>query len=787
MKKAELLAPSGNFECVKAAVYNGADAVYLGGRLFNARAYANNFDDEQLAMTCDFCHQYDVKVYVTVNTLYKQEEIPPLLEFVEKLYEMGVDGLIMQDLGAISLVRKYWPDLPVHASTQLTANSLNDVKVMEEMGVRTVVLSRELNLEEISEICHNTSMRVETFIHGALCVSYSGQCFMSSVLSDRSGNRGRCSQNCRMHYRLLEDGKKTADGYLLSTKDICVLDLLPQLLDTGVASLKIEGRMKSPEYVAGVTSIYRKYLDRYYEDRDSYYVDPEDRRTLLQLFNRGNFSQGYLKTHSGLDMMCPVHPRHWGLKVGKVISYNPRSRLITIEFSEKMIPGDGIEVHNGTPEGVGCYLNRACGRNEKMTFRLEGDNIRSGQDVYQTFSKSLNDRLAESIARPRRKTPVSGKLTLKLGQPGELTLSHGEVSVTVKGETVQPALNQPLSEELIRAQLAKMGNTVFELAELQLACEEGIYLNRSALNELRSQAAEKLNEQLKVHYHRHSRGYEYVQPEAGRNELKRLSVTVVNEEQFEACLQAELVDNIYLDGREISSQANELALKAHKKGKKVLVKLPRIDRKYITKDLPVAEWEGSLIDGYLVSCPGHLELVKGTAKELVLDSTGNLINNDAAAFWFARGIARAGVSLENNLDTLNQLADGDRMEILVYGRLPLMITHQCPLGNFSGGKKNRMHCRHYGQKINAVLQDDKNSFALVTDCHDCLCTVYTDRPADCLNYLEQLNCRYGRLDFLTETKDEVTAVLAEYQKKIAGEAISHQDSKYDRLYLKSLA
>ena len=229
---------------------------------------------------------------------------------------MGVDGLIMQDLGAISLVRKYWPAFPVHASTQLTANSLDDVKAFEAMGLTTAVLSRELNLKEISHIAANTDMRIETFIHGALCVSYSGQCLMSSVLGNRSGNRGKCAQNCRLCYELLSGGQILAQGHLLSTKDICTLPLLPELLKAGVASLKIEGRMKSPEYVAGVTGIYRKYLDLFYSGK-RYETDPEDIRILQQLFNRGAFSRGYLQTHSGMEMMCPTHPKHWGVYAGK--------------------------------------------------------------------------------------------------------------------------------------------------------------------------------------------------------------------------------------------------------------------------------------------------------------------------------------------------------------------------------------------------------------------------------------------------------------------------------------
>ncbi len=291
-KKPELLSPAGSMESLKAAVNNGCDAVYLGGKAFSARQYAGNFSLQELEEACDYCHLRGVKVYVTVNTLYKEEELKGFLEFVSRLYEMGADALIMQDAGAARLVREHFPDFPLHASTQMTANSLADVEYWAGQGFRKVVLSRELSLEEIQEITAHTDAEIETFIHGALCVCYSGQCIMSSILGGRSGNRGRCAQTCRLPYTLYRGYDNIAEGYLLSPKDIATVDILPQLIEAGIASLKIEGRMKNPEYVAGVTGIYRKYIDMAFDSPATYAVDPQDKKALAQLFNRGGFTEG---------------------------------------------------------------------------------------------------------------------------------------------------------------------------------------------------------------------------------------------------------------------------------------------------------------------------------------------------------------------------------------------------------------------------------------------------------------------------------------------------------------
>ena len=775
-QRAELLSPCGNFDCVTAAVNAGADAVYLGGQLFNARAYASNFDLQTLEKTVDLCHSFSVRVYVTVNTLYKDAEFPELLAFIEKLYVMGVDALIMQDLGAIRQVRKYLPDFPVHASTQLTANCLEDVRAMEALGIRTVVLSRELNLDEIRHIAQNTKVRIETFIHGALCVSYSGQCLMSSVLGNRSGNRGKCAQNCRLNYELLrassdDPGAGTgpaAAGHLLSTKDICTLELLPELLDCGVVSLKIEGRMKSPEYVAGVTGIYRKYLDLFYA-HEPYHVDPADTDVLRQLFNRGSFSAGYLKTHSGRTMMCPSHPRAWGVRAGHVLSYDAKKRLAVIRPDKELIPGDGIEIRTDLEEGVGCYVEQACPPQQKLTLKLEGP-IAKNQEVWQTYDKRLMDSLKPQYESLLRKVPVTAFARLRSGQPAVLTLSGNGMEVTVSGETPTAAKNQPLTRDAVISQLSRLGNTIYCPEHIDADVEDGLFLNKSALNALKNKAAESLTELAAVSAKRQPAAFSSeISEEVPAPGPKTITVLVRTPDQFRAALAVGTVSAVYLEMNEsLMADPETLAAEAHARGKKLAVQLPRIFRAYVQEN--IAPWmercRNSGIDGWLISNLGHYQAVKGTGKSMHLDLTGNILNSSSCAFWLEHDMESIAVSVEMSREEINRLRDRSRIELPAYGRLPLMVTHQCPVGNFAGNKQDRMYCRKRGSRERYQLRAGKDIFDLDTNCRDCVCTVMTADPLDIRQDVDHFDVPLVRLNFTNESRAEAEAVLRRYEKII---------------------
>ncbi len=786
--RAELLSPCGNFDCVTAAVNAGADAVYLGGQLFNARAYASNFDLPALEKTVDLCHSFGVKVYVTVNTLYKDTEFPELIPFITELYAMGANGLIMQDIGAIRLVRKYIPDLPVHASTQLTANCLEDVKAMEALGIRTVVLSRELNLDEIRNIAANTSVRIETFIHGALCVSYSGQCLMSSVLGNRSGNRGKCAQNCRLNYELIRAGSGTAAaGHLLSTKDICTLELLPDLLDSGVASLKIEGRMKSLEYVAGVTGIYRKYLDMYYAG-EPYAVDPKDTDILRQLFNRGSFSTGYLKTHSGSAMMCPAHPRAWGVRAGKVLSYDAKKHLAVILPDRELVPGDGIEIRTDPDEGTGCYVEQACPPGGKLALKIEGPIVKN-QEVWQTYDKRLMDSLKPQYEGLLRKVPLTAHVLLRPKLPSCMTVSANGLKINVKGEIPTAAKNQPLTRETVTAQLSKLGNTIYQAEHIEVDMEDGLFLNRSDLNALKNKAAEALTQAAVNSAKRHP---EPIDPDHGEEQPasgpRSLTVLVRTADQFRAALASPSVSIIFSEmSEEMMAGLEAITAAAHEQGKKFAVRLPRIFRAYVQDRIaPLMErCRTARIDGWLISNLGHYQAVKDSGKSFYLDFTGNVMNSSAVSFWREIGAETAAVSVEMSREEVNRLRDRSRIELTAYGRIPLMVTHQCPVGNFAGNKQDRIFC---GKRFHAEqyqLRSGKDVFDLETDCRDCVCTVMTAAPLDIRQDIFNFDVSLIRLNFTNESAAETEAVIRRYEKILASGKASGvvRENIYDKSVL----
>lgn len=341
----ELLSPAGDLECVIAAVQNGADAVYVGASSFSARANADNFSLDELKKVIDYAHIRNVKVHLALNTLIKNNEFSDAISIAEKAYEYGIDAIIVQDLGLASTLISSFPKLPIHASTQMTIHNIRGVKALERMGIKRVVLARELSISEIEYICRNSNIEIETFVHGALCISYSGQCLFSSMIGGRSANRGKCAQACRLPYQLLQNDKVIDNGYLLSPRDLCGLDFLPALIEAGVKSFKIEGRLKSPEYVATVTRIYRKYIDLYFSS-NPYEINEKDRKDLLQVFNRGNFSAGHLDKEPNLNLVFKEKQNNMGIYIGNVANYNNKKGHVTLNLNDKIAIGDFITFEN---------------------------------------------------------------------------------------------------------------------------------------------------------------------------------------------------------------------------------------------------------------------------------------------------------------------------------------------------------------------------------------------------------------------------------------------------------
>lgn len=755
--KPELLSPVGSMESLRAALNGGCDAVYLGGKQFSARQYAGNFDLQELEQACDACHLRGVRVYVTVNTLYKDTELRDFLAYIQALYEMGVDALILQDAGAARLIRRHFPDFPLHASTQMTCNSLADVKYWEAQGFSKIVLSRELSLEEIREIAAHTEAEIETFVHGALCVCYSGQCIMSSMLGGRSGNRGRCAQTCRLPYTLYRGQESMAEGYLLSPKDVMTLSLLPQLMEAGVASFKIEGRMKSPEYVAGVTQIYRKYIDLAFADPAGYAVDPADSKALQQLFNRGGFTEGYYTSFGGKEMMSVERPKPWGLKVGIVDKYLPQHKKVTIRTREPLVPGDGLEIWTQEEPHVGTNVSKPSKAGEVITITLEGD-IRKNDVVYRTFGKALNDELKKTYEKDSRKLPIYGMLRVKKGESVSLQLwDNGGSSVFVSGATVEAAESAPMLPMKLREQVCKMGATPFALEDLQTDIDQYIYVSVSEINRVRREACEALEAAILKRSKRKAQAAALEKTEKAPHLLrKKLTALVMNQGQLDAVLQAKGICRVYFEySAAFEKNLREIAEKCHKQGVVLYAALPRVAREWNAEaeQAMIDRLCAAPIDGFLVRAAGQLAQVKESGKKIVADYSMNAFNRQAVAYWKEQGADQVCLSLEANLQEINRMGDQD-CEMVVYGYLPLMKTQQCPIGNYVGGKEGHRYCAERNVEELYFLRDRKGmKFPLLTDCERCVCTILNGNPLFTLKFYDEiLDSPTGlvRMDFTKE-------------------------------------
>ena len=521
----ELLSPAGDFECLKAAVQNGADAVYFGASSFSARAFAANFDDDILEKAITYAKLRGVKTNLALNTLIKNDEMNEAIEIAQKAYSYGIDAIIVQDLGLARYLIKHFPDLAIHASTQLSVHNLDGVLKLQEMGFSRVVLSRELSLQEIEHICKNSNVEIEVFVHGALCISYSGQCLFSSMIGGRSGNRGQCAQPCRLPYELISSDtditssklKKQNDssfhtidkGYLLSPRDLCGLDYLPELIKAGVSCLKIEGRMKTPEYVATVTRIYRKYLDMALNSKFDKQIDiSTDKHDLLQVFNRGGFSNGHLSSSPNKDLIFKEKSNNMGIFLGRVSNFNPNKGHITFTTADTLAVGDKIGIENKKHETSLYTISELMINNKNVPKvssgntvkigRMKGD-ISVGYKIYKISDKQLTSSALETINKENRKASLSCKLTVKKDLPIELTVfdNYG-ITVNVTSNVIpEPALNSPISKDRLIAQISKTNNTPFKFDNIEIDLDDGLFIQGiSCINELRRNALSQYEQKL---------------------------------------------------------------------------------------------------------------------------------------------------------------------------------------------------------------------------------------------------------------------------------------------------
>lgn len=514
-KNVELLAPAGNMECLHAAVKAGADAVYLGAGHFNARRGADNFSLENLAEACDYAHLRGVKIYLTLNTVVLPSELPDALELARQAYRCGVDAFIVQDIGISIELSRIMPDVEVHVSTQMNIHDEDGLRAAAALGATRVTLARELSLAEIArlhELAVELGVELESFAHGALCICYSGQCFMSSLVGGRSANRGRCAQACRLPYELHNRAlRKTLDApgeHLLSPKDLCTANLIPELLHAGVASLKIEGRMKSPEYVQAVVGVYRAVIDRVEVAIDRDGIDSvvasdapelraseEEMSVLSEAFSRG-FTTAYLNGKRGNEIMSYGRPNNRGVFVGRVAKV--REGLVFIDPETELHVGDLIEFWTNRGHFVHTIGEFKTDRVGRVFFPVEravgkGDRVFRVRNAEAAF---VDDDKLPSVA-------VCARAELRIGQPALLTftVAAGDASVTVEGPEVEAARTKAITEEEVREHIDRMGTTPFYLSSLEIDLDEGVGMGFSMLHKLRARAAEELQETILAHYH----------------------------------------------------------------------------------------------------------------------------------------------------------------------------------------------------------------------------------------------------------------------------------------------
>lgn len=679
IREIEVLAPAGSFETMKAAVAAGADAVYAGGSRFGARAYAQNFTEEELLEAIDYVHLRGKKLYLTVNTLVKEKEFGDLYGYLLPYYERGLDAVIVQDAGVMEYVKEQFPGLGIHASTQMTITNVLAAAHLEMIGVERVVPARELSLGEIRKISEETDLEIECFVHGALCYCYSGQCLLSSMIGGRSGNRGQCAQPCRLPYKV---GESRTAVDIMSLKDLCTIEHIPDLIDAGITSFKIEGRMKQPSYVATVTAMYRKYTDLYLKNgRSGFKVSRKDMEVLKQAYQRRGYCDGYYYRHNGKEMISFERPK-----------------------KETEVPA---EVTNVQSQGK-----------------------------------------------------INGKLIISPGECVKMKLIYQDISVEIEGSEAQEAQNQPVTEERLRKQMQKTGNTPFVFEKLDIYLKGNVFLPIQSLNEVRRQGLALLEEQILRKYRRETpielKHENSVKNPADSVLQREMSVSVETAEQLYTAASHPHVRRIYVEDTMISESLEKMIRQAKASGKQVYFAMARIFRTeaeevYQKNFTQIAK----LADGILVrNMESILYLRKqGYQGPVAADAGIYQWNRSAKNFWSKYELEFGTAPIELNCHELQELGVSD-MEVIVYGHLPVMVSAGCIRKNTSGCTKNS------GQ---TTLTDRyQKQFTVKNDCNYCYNIIYNTSPLVLLGQQEEmgkLGISRFRLAFTTENAGQTRQML----------------------------
>ncbi|MBR3281329.1 MAG: U32 family peptidase [Clostridia bacterium] len=747
----------------------------MGGKLFNARANASNFDLDELKKIVEYAHLRDVRIHLTLNTLLDDSEIAEALQFAYDIYEIGIDAVIIQDLGLAKVLHEYIPNLELHASTQLSTHNLEGVQELAKIGFKRVVLARELSIEEIKYICENTEIEIEIFSHGAQCVCYSGECLMSSMIGDRSGNRGKCAQPCRLPYELIKEeqnGKKLScgKGYLLSPKDLSTLEILKEL--PNVSCLKIEGRMKSPEYVATVVSLYRKYLDNL-ETLPS----QKDKQELMQIFNRGGFSNAYLKGKYGKDVMCYDKPKNWGLYVGKVLSYNGKNTItISNDGNLDLIVGDGIEVWNGQNESPSCIISKVSKNKKGYEISRIYGKISVGDKVYRTSSKVLNQKAHESFSRGfARHKKLDAKFEMHKDSPLKIIIND---FIYVSSIVAEPAQKAPITIEKIKEQLLKTGNTPFEIANLKVDIDENLFLPVSKINEFRRMAFDEYEKSIIALNKKQINRQSIAMPNITKKENNEKKVSVFFNSLQKEYIKLKNIDNYYFSFKDA---INNLDLLNEFKGKKYVL-FPTITKlnyeKVIKNNI---ERIAENVDGFVLSNIGQLEYIENIAKdnnniELIANYTLNTFNSYTISLLKDLGFSKVILSPELTKSQINKISSsGIDVEVIAYGNICVMTSEYCPIGSIDGGFcKSKACSKPCLNNFKYYLKDRMNmEFRVISDNIDCQSRIFNSK----INSIEtrELNIDSIRLDFIDESFDEIQKAIDTHKNgnRLSGEAYTN--------------
>lgn len=812
----ELLAPAGSWECAKAAVENGADAIYFGLDKFNARMRAHNFTVDDLPALMAFLHGRGVKGYVTLNTLGFPKELKAIAHYLRTIMAAGVDAAIVQDIGICQLIRHLSPDFPIHASTQMTVTSAAGVKFAQKLGCNLVVLARECSLKEINKIQRqlkkeNVSLPLETFVHGALCVAYSGQCLTSESLGGRSANRGECAQACRMTYELIADGEKVELGdraYLLSPQDLSGLPVVPDLIQAGVTSLKIEGRLKTPEYVANVTRVYRQALDRavntlsdalpsepvpvdvsFRQSKAAYVPTADERYALDMAFSRG-LSTGWFQ---GIDNQSLVHARFGkkrGAYIGEItqVRQHKREKQIAIRPLVPVKPGDGVVIDTGNPDneqGGRLYGVVQAGKETLVSFgqgAVDMNRVQVGDRLWKTSDPELDKALRQTYSgeQPRFKRVIAIEV---FGTAGEglraiATDEQGNRAQLSTETLLVPAHNKPLTTERLTQQFARLGNTAFELSELKNYLKGELMLPVSALNQLRRDLVAQLNAMrsqpkswtINPHAsHRDLLPDMDIQTIEGTTEPQLIPL-VRTLSQLEAVLAAG-ANTIYCEF-ENPTRYRDAVERSDRYNTQLFIAPPRITKPSEYYILEQVRKAGA--DGYLIRNYDQLAFFEGD--RCIGDFSLNVANPITASYYKREfGLERLSASYDLNVQQLQDLletAPPHWLDITIHQHMPMFHMEHCVFCAFLSTGTDFTNCGRPCDTHEVKLRDRANTEHVLKADAGCRNTLFNGRAqtgAEFLPLLVSKGARHFRIEFLNEPAAQVTRTLAAYQQLLSGE------------------